>query len=83
MEPRFRTPGLRFAGALPGVSLRCPRTAVNNQWSPPAATREREGGVRSEPASNVAERAHNAQLARWASVPSACPNRAEPRDVEL
>jgi hypothetical protein len=42
-------PGLRTTSAPP----RCPRTAINSQQSPPAATCEREASAGFEPASNA------------------------------
>jgi hypothetical protein len=61
--------GRSFDGAVPPrtwpthygpVSPRCPRTAINSQRSPPAATCEHEAGARFEPASNAREHPRNA-----------------------
>ena len=46
----------------PGMSPRCPRTAINSQRSPPAATYEPEAGAGFEPASTAREHAGNAQV---------------------
>ena len=51
-----RAPGLRTAS----VPLRCPRTAIDSQRSPPAATCEHEASPDFEPASNAREHPRNA-----------------------
>jgi hypothetical protein len=42
------------------VSPRCPRTAINSQRSPAAATCEHEASAGFEPASNAREHSRNA-----------------------
>ncbi len=58
-RPR-RPPKQWVARRAPGVSPRCPRTAINSQQAPPAATYEREAGAGFEPATNAREHARNA-----------------------
>jgi hypothetical protein len=43
----------RLPYAVMGVSPRCPRTAINSQQPPPAATREHQASAGVEPASNA------------------------------
>jgi|KBSMisStandDraft_5_1062788.scaffolds.fasta_scaffold69996_3 hypothetical protein len=49
-----------LAYALQMCPPRCPRTAVNSQRSPPAATCEHEASAGFESASNAREHARNA-----------------------
>ena len=54
--PLHRAPGLRITSVPP----RCPRTTINSQRSPPAATCEHEASADFEPASNAREHPRNA-----------------------
>src|SRR5437764_14163693 len=79
--------GMSFGSAVPPrtwpthygpVSPRCPRTAINSQRSPPAATCEHEAWAALEPASSLgSDEGQGAKVqpscATTDAVPAACP----------